>query len=177
MIVRGSSFASRKVVATGNVCIWVGTEGVLGKLHDLLIKHGKESWERECTGKKEPSPSELLGKAGRQADPGPAPHALENIPNGTLLGLPGSGDTSQRWPVTSPLSQPLTRTLKCFSDTPQLLPALMHCQSGTICTSEPPALQHSPTQHGPCTDSREDLRLHHIPTERGQGEAGKSVWN
>lgn len=150
MIVRGSSFASRKVVVTGDVCIWVGTEGVLGKPHDLLIKHGKESWERECTGRKEPTPSELLGKAGRQPDPSPAPHALENIPNGTLLGLPGSGDTSQRWPVTSPLFQPLTRTLKCFSDTPQLLavPPLMHCQSGTICTSKPPAL---PLRHSPNT--------------------------
>lgn len=69
MIVRGSSFASRKVVATGNVCIWVGTEGDLGKLHDLLIRHGKKSWERECTGKKEPTSSELLGKAERQPDP------------------------------------------------------------------------------------------------------------
>lgn len=112
------------MVVTGNVCIWVGTEGVLGKLHDLLIKHGKKSWERKCTGKKEPTPSELLGKAERQPDPRPALSRLESIPNGTVLGLLGSSDTSQRWPVTSPLFQPLTRTFKCFSDVLQLLPYL-----------------------------------------------------
>lgn len=80
MIVRGSSFARRKVVVTGNVCIWVGTEGVLGKLHDLLIKHGKKSWERECAGKKEPTSSELLGKAESQPDPSPAPSRFGEHP-------------------------------------------------------------------------------------------------
>lgn len=70
MIVRGSSFASCKVAVTGNVCIWVGTEGVSGKLHDLLIRHGgkkkrkKKSWESEWTENKRPSSSKLLGKAG-----------------------------------------------------------------------------------------------------------------
>lgn len=69
MIVRGSSFASCKVAVTGNVCIWVGTEGVLGKLHDLLIRHGKKSWERECTEKKRPTSSEMLGEAGESREP------------------------------------------------------------------------------------------------------------
>lgn len=40
----------------GNVCIWVGTEGVLGKLHDLLIRQGKRSWESKCAGNKEADP-------------------------------------------------------------------------------------------------------------------------
>lgn len=69
MIVRGSSFASCKVAVMGNVCIWVGTEGVLGKLHDLLIRHGKKSWESECTEKKRPTSSEMLGKAGESGEP------------------------------------------------------------------------------------------------------------
>lgn len=56
MIVRGSSFASCKVVVMGNVCIWVGTEGVLGKLHDLLIRHGKRTWESKYAGNKEADP-------------------------------------------------------------------------------------------------------------------------
>jgi len=63
LIVRGSSFATCKVAVIGNVCIWVETEGVLGKLHDLLIRHGKKL-ESECTENERPTSSELLGKAG-----------------------------------------------------------------------------------------------------------------
>lgn len=152
MIVRGSSFASHKVVVTGNVCIWVGTEGVLGKLHDLLIKHGKKRVGRGSALERR---SQLLpscwARLRASLTPARLCHALENIPNGTLLGLPGSGDTPQRWPVTSPSFQPVTRTSKCFSDTPQLLPCpSIKALSGERFAPQSPQLSPSnapPAQH------------------------------
>lgn len=159
MIVRGSSFASCKVAVTGNVCIWVGTEGVLGKLHDLLIRHGEGKKKKrlgrmgalKIKGRPLPSCWVRLGRAESWADPawagGTAPSGFAGRPK---KHHPAGSSAPEMHPTTDlpppSLFQSMAHTLNCFPDAPCLLP----CFSANalpaqpvrpaICTQNHPAL-------------------------------------